>query len=116
MSGGVVPVRVGNVEVLVETVPVAGSELTSRAGDAVHHVADMFSRAQDAIVEMTSSVLEAVRRLDGKGRGPGNVEVEFGLKFTAQGQIVVAGASGEATLRLKVSYDREAAVSRSDDS
>jgi hypothetical protein len=108
MSGSVVPVRVGGIEVLVETIPAAGSELTSRSGDVAHRVADMFSQAQDAIVGVTSSVLEAVRRMDGKGGGPAAVEVEFGLKFSAQGSVVVAGAAGEAALRLKVSYDRAA--------
>jgi hypothetical protein len=108
MSGNVVPVRVGGIEVLVETIPAVGSELTSRSGDVAHRVADMFSQAQDAIVGVTSSVLEAVRRMDGKGGGPAAVEVEFGLKFSAQGSVVVAGAAGEAALRLKVSYDRAA--------
>jgi hypothetical protein len=38
MAGRVVPVRVGDVEVLVETVLVAGTEPTSRLGDAGERV------------------------------------------------------------------------------
>jgi hypothetical protein len=33
------------------------------------------------------------------------MDVEFGLKFTLRGDVFVASASGEATLRVLVSYD-----------
>jgi hypothetical protein len=31
--------------------------------------------------------------------------VEFGLKFSAKGNVVVAGATGEATLKVTLTYD-----------
>ena len=43
MAGRVVPMRVGDVELLVETSPVAGSEPTSK-----------LSRAQDAVARRSS--------------------------------------------------------------
>jgi len=31
--------------------------------------------------------------------------VEFGLTFSAQGSVIVAGAAGEATLKVTLTYD-----------
>jgi hypothetical protein len=57
MTGQLVPVRVGNVEVLVEVVPTPGSERTSgRLDDAGRRVVEAFGRAQDAIVEVASQL------------------------------------------------------------
>ena len=100
MSGRLIPVRIGDVELLVETVPVAGSEPTSSLDEAGRRVVEAFERAQAAIVEMGSSVAETVRRLARRAARPDRVEVEFGLKFTAQGKVIVAGASAEAALRV----------------
>ena len=35
---------------------------------------------------------------------PDEVEVRFGLKFSAQGNVIVAGAAGEATLEVTLTY------------
>jgi hypothetical protein len=102
---GTIPVRVGDVELLVETVPVAGSEPTSRVSDAAAEVADAFSRAQQAIVELAASTAATVGEVGRRGARPDHLEVEFGLKISAKGSVIVAGASGEATLRVKLTYD-----------
>lgn len=105
MVNRVIPVRVGETELLVEAVPLAGSEPTSRLGDAGDQVIDAFGRAFDAVVEIASSAAGAITRLGQRGARPEQVQVEFGLKFSAQGNVIVAGASGEATLLLRVTYD-----------
>jgi hypothetical protein len=105
MSGRVVSMRVGEVELLVETVPVAGSEQTSRLGEAGSQVLEAYERAQDAIVALGASVAETVQRLAGQAARPEQVRVEFGLRFTAAGSVFVASASGEAALRVSVTYD-----------
>jgi hypothetical protein len=43
-----VPVRIGGVEVLVETVPVAGSEPTSKVGDAGDRVRAALNEALES--------------------------------------------------------------------
>lgn len=106
MAAGTIPVRVGDVELLVETVAVAGSEPTSRVSDAAEGVADAFSRAQRAIVELAASTAATIGEAGSRGARPDHFEVEFGLKLSAQGNVIVAGASGEATLRVKLTYDR----------
>jgi hypothetical protein len=104
--GRAIPVRVGDVEVLVETVPPVGSEPTSRVDAAVDRLGEAFVRAQNAIVEIATSTVETIRKTTARAARPDQLEVEFGLKFSAKGDVIVAGAAGEATLRVKIVYDR----------
>jgi hypothetical protein len=101
----VIPVQVGDVELLVETTPVAGTEPTSKLDEAGERVASAFVRAQSAIVEIATSTVDVIKRTAERAARPDHVEVEFGLKFSAQGNVIVAGAAGEATLVVKLSYD-----------
>jgi hypothetical protein len=100
------PFRVGDVELLVETTPVAGSEPTStrldRAGEAV---SDAFDRAQSAILAVATSTVETIGELSKRAARPQQVQVKFGLKFTAKGNVIVAEASGEATLEVTLTYN-----------
>jgi hypothetical protein len=95
-----VPVRVGSVEVLVEVVPVAGSQQTS----VTDRLAGTFERAQVVIEEIAASTARTIRRLTSRSIGPDQVEVEFGLKISAKGDLIVAAGSGEASLRIMLTY------------
>lgn len=106
MAGRVIPVRVGAVELLIETTPVAGSEPTSRIDATVDRVGGAFSRAQAAIVEIASSTVETIEKAAVRAARPDQVEVEFGLKFSAKGDVIAAGAVGEATLKVTLVYRR----------
>jgi hypothetical protein len=97
--------RIGEIELLVETVPVAGSEQTSTIDRAGQGVVDAFDRAQDAIVEVACSVAQTVSRLAARAARPDRVEVEFGLKFTAKGNVIIAGGEAEGALRVLIGYD-----------
>lgn len=101
----VIPLRVGCVELLVEASPVAGSEPTStrldRAQDAV---AEAWDRAQSAIVEVAASMVSMTGQLGRRSARPDEVKVKMGLKFSAQGNVILAGASGEATLEVTLTY------------
>lgn len=102
-----VAVRVGAVEVLVEVVPVAGSQQTSSGGRvdrAVDYAASAFERAQSTVEEIAVSTARMVGRVSRRVGRPESVEVEFGLKVSAKGDVIVAGASGEASLKVKVVY------------
>ncbi len=105
MSSKTIPVRVGDVELSVEVSTVAGSEPTSRLSDAAEHVEDAFARAQRAIVEIAASTAEVIGEAAKRGARPNRLEVEFGLKVSVQGNVIVAGTAGEATLRVKLTYD-----------
>ncbi len=107
LAGKAIAVRIGDVQVLAETVPVAGSELTSgKADKAAEHVLGAFERAQAAIVEVASSTVATVRDAAKRGARPDRMEVEFGVKFTVSGDVVIAGASAEASLLVRLTYER----------
>jgi hypothetical protein len=104
VAGQLIPVQVHGCELLVESVAVAGMEPTSRLSGAAEHVGDAFARAQQAIVEIASSTVATIQQAALRSAQPDQVEVEFGLKFSAKGDVIVAGATGEATLKVRLSY------------
>lgn len=106
MAGGqLIPVRIGDIEVQVEAVRVPGTEPTSgRAARAAEDVRDAFSRAQETIIEVAKSTAEMIDRA-GTAVRPDRVEVEFGLKFTASGGVIIAGIAGEASLAVTLGWD-----------
>lgn len=106
-AGRIIPVRVGDVELLVETVAVAGTEPTSRVTEAADEMVDAFSRAQEAIVEIAASTATMFAEAARRGTHPQRCEVEFGLAISAKGNVIVASASGEATLTIRLIYDAE---------
>jgi Trypsin-co-occurring domain 1 len=79
VAGQLVPMRVGDVEVLVQTIPVAGSEPTSTLGDASQRVLDAFERAHQVIVGAAGSTAKVINKLGAQGTRPQQMEVEFGL-------------------------------------
>jgi hypothetical protein len=100
-----IPVRVGDIEIEVEAVPVAGTEATSgRAARAAGSVVEAFGRAQDAIIEVAKSTADMIDKAGAAAR-PDRVEVEFGLKFSASGGVIMAGIAGEASLKVTLGYD-----------
>lgn len=117
MGGQVIAVRVDDIELLVETARAVGTEHTSIGDRAQQQVVDAFERAQDAVVAVSTRVAGTVKRLAARGARPDKIEVEFGLKFTAKGDVIVASGSGEVALKVTVGYDpaRGAASSRPDD-
>jgi len=105
--------QVGGVDLLVETVVVAGSEQTSALGRAQGAVAEAFCDAQAAIVAVAESTVDTIGQLGRRAVRPDEVEVKFGLKFSAQGSVIVAGAAGEATLEVTLTYRHD--LPRADD-
>jgi Trypsin-co-occurring domain 1 len=98
-------VRVGDIDIEVEAVPVAGTEPTAgRATRAAGNVLEAFGRAQDAIIEVAKSTAEMIEK-SGAAARPDRVEVEFGLKFSASGTVIMAGVAGEASLKVTLGYD-----------
>lgn len=112
MPTRLLPVRVGGVDLMIEAVPAAGSESTSRLEDVGGRALDAFDRARDAVVAVATSTAETIHRLHDLVVQPEEVEVEFGVKFSAQGGIIVAGVSGEATLLVRLKYQASSTEKR----
>ena len=105
MAGPLIPVRVGDIEIEVEAVRAAGTEATSGlAAKAAGNVQEAFGRAQDVIVEVAKSTAEMIEKAGAAAR-PDRVEVEFGLKFSVSGGVIMAGVAGEASLKVTLGYD-----------
>ncbi|HYZ52116.1 MAG TPA: CU044_2847 family protein [Streptosporangiaceae bacterium] len=102
--GRSIPVRVGDIDLLVEAEPVAGTEPTSRVDSAVNRVGDAYARAQRAIVEIASSTAESIEKAAARAARPDCLEIEFGLRFSVTGDVIVASAAGEATLKVRLTY------------
>lgn len=99
-----VPMQVGGMTLLVEATAVGGSENTSTLGRAQAAVTDAFDHAQAAIVAVGISTVATIGQLGARAVHPQEVEVKFGLKFAAEGSVIVAGVSGEATLEVTLTY------------
>ena len=83
----------------------AGTEPTSgKTERAAGSVLEAFSRAQEAILEVARSTAQMIDRAGASAR-PDRVEVEFGLKFTATGTVIMAVVAGEASLKVTLGYD-----------
>lgn len=94
-------------ELWIDAVVSPGSEETSgRLEDAGRRVADAFDRAQDAIVAIGAHLAGSVKELNARGAYPSQVELEFGFKFTTTGGLVVVEASADASLAVRITYDR----------
>jgi hypothetical protein len=56
-------------------------------------------------VAIAASMAEVVERTAARAACPDQLELSFGLKVSAQGNVIVVGASAEATLQVKVAYE-----------
>jgi hypothetical protein len=98
VASQLIPVQVGAVEIAVEAVTVAGSQPTASPAKAAEKVRDAFDRAQETIVQIAKSTAQMIDRA-GTAARPDRVDVEFGLKFSASGGVILAGVAGEASLK-----------------
>ena len=100
-----IPVRVGEIEIEAEAVPFPGLDSSSgRVPRSSRHVEDVFDRAQETIVEVARSTARTIERAGNAAR-PDRLEVEFGLRFSASGGVILAGIAGEASLKVTMTYD-----------
>lgn len=110
MVGHLVPVRIGDVEVQIETVQEPGSEYTSRLPEVGDHVRAAFDSAQDVILGMATRTAHLVERMaSSPAAHPAKLEVEFGLGFSARGNVIVASGEANATLKVKLTYEADTA-------
>lgn len=89
-------------EVLVE-IPSDGPEISpvSRAGDLVQSAGTSLSSALGHVRQAASDVLGQFRDMDVR---PDTVEVEFGVKLTAQAGAVIAKTSLDGHLNVKLTW------------
>ncbi|MBQ0994867.1 hypothetical protein KBX08_32970 [Micromonospora sp. H61] len=101
-----VPVQVGELTLLMETsvVSLVGTEPTSAAGRAADWALQSFDRVQSAIEQIAVSTAETIERAATRAARPTSVAIEFGIKVSAKGDVIIAGGSGEASLKVTLTY------------
>lgn len=105
MSGRVVPMRFGDVDVLVETLPVAGTEPTSALDRAAEQVTDLAQRAGSTVRAVAESMAGAMRHVVDSSVGhPDTVVVEVGLGVSATGRVVLVSGQANASLKITLTY------------
>ena len=110
MAKSAVKVDVDGVSLMFEVEQLAGSQNTSRVGRAKDAVLGSIEQAQQAIVAIASTTVATVRELGARTVEPDEAEVKFGIKFTAEGSVLVANAAGEASLEVTLRYRRSVAA------
>lgn len=103
MQSVVVETEVGGIPVLVEAVAGPGFQQTG-SSKPVAKLQGMFTRAEAVIEQLALTAVRIGERVAAQSARPDEVEVQFGLKFSATGDIVIASAGAEASLGVKVVY------------
>jgi Trypsin-co-occurring domain 1 len=104
MATRLLPATVGGVQVLVEAEVPPGTELTASRAELAERAQDSFARAQAVILAVAGETVTTMGELMARAAAPDQIEVTFGLKFSAEGGVIVAKAVGEVSLQVKLAY------------
>ncbi|MFG2045714.1 CU044_2847 family protein [Dactylosporangium sp. NPDC048998] len=101
-----VPVTFAGVDVLVQATPVSvvGSEPTSVSGKVVA----AYAQAEKAIMSVAESVAGTVDVLAKSTVSPQQVQVQFGVSVSVEGDIMVVKGTTGATLSITLTYGIQA--------
>ena len=100
----IVSTRIGQEDVLVETVVVPGTEKLSSKSRAVDRVQTMLDGAQSVIrsfAEETAGTVAQIRQTVGS---PDEVSVALGLSFATTGKIIIASSTASASITVTLTY------------
>lgn len=109
----IVPTRIGQEDVLVEAVVVAGTEKLSSKSRAVDRVQTMLDGAQSVIRSFAEETAGTVTRIRQTVGSPDEVSVALGLSFATTGKIIIASSTASASITVTLTY--KAAKSGGDD-
>ncbi|WP_203831887.1 CU044_2847 family protein [Catellatospora citrea] len=103
-------VEVDGLQLLIETTPVSpvGTEETATGDRAAKWLLNSFDRMQDALERIAVSTGHVIARAAKVATSPDVVEVELGLSLSAKGDVILVGGSGDATLKVTMTYNRRA--------
>lgn len=98
-----IPVQLDEVTVFIESSRSYGSEETSAVDKVAGRIEDSFDTAQTAIVAMAEKFITSVNGMR-EATKPDELAVEFAIKFSAEGNVVVTKIGGEATFKITMKY------------
>ncbi len=76
---------------------------TEARGAPAEKVVDALDSAKNAVLNVAKKMVTAIRTAD-QAITPDEFELEFNLKFSAEGQAIIAKIGGEASLRVRLIY------------
>jgi len=103
-----VEVEVDGMTLLMETAvtQVVGSEHTGVGDRTREQLLKSFDRMQDAVERVAVSTAKMIANTAKRAAVPDVVQVELGLKLSAKGDVIIAGSSGEASVKVTLTYNR----------
>ena len=104
MSHRMAPLTIDGITVLVEVEELPGSKPTSVSA-GFNRVEELFDQAKVVIEKVGRLALDSGKSLASSAVRPSQIELQFGIKFAAQGNLIIARGSSEASLAVKVLYE-----------
>jgi hypothetical protein len=100
----VIAVKIDGETLYIEAEASPGSEVTSPSLDDVMASAeDAFERAKITVTTLTKDMVRAFRSIESV-LAPQEFVLEFGIKFTAEGNAIVVSTTAEASLKITATY------------
>lgn len=106
----IIEAKVNGKIIYIETELMPGSEEVSAGRKALGEVENAMLQARDTIVGVAESLFSSVKAID-QALTPDEFLLEFAIKFTAEGQVVVAKSGAEAGIKVAMTYRHEKAKS-----
>jgi len=103
-----IPTEVDGMPIWVEAVVEPGEEPTAFGRKIGERLPEIFAHAKIAIAYLSREALEAARDVAKEVASPEQIEIQFGLKFSTQGSIIIAGSTLESSLSVKIIYSKSA--------
>lgn len=97
-EGGSILVEVEELE------PPSGVVRAARPGEVAEKAHQTFETALDGIRPVAATIIKKLRSLHDR---PDEIEVEFGLKMSAEAGVIVAAACAEANYKVTLTWKRE---------
>lgn len=102
----IIPFNVDGVEIFVEVEQRYGSEETTSIDEIISNTRNAFEQVKDTITAIATSMIGTVRKMD-KAIAPDEFNLEFSIKFNAEGNAVLAKIGTEANLQVSMSYKHD---------
>lgn len=90
--------------VAVEVPEISVGRVSAPNDIPIEKVDKSFSAVKDLIIRGCRPITEAFRALQ-KESQPVSAEVEFGVNFTAKGSVYVVESTGQASLKVKITWN-----------
>jgi hypothetical protein len=108
-DGGTMLVEVDEPEGYAEAVVRGGVVKAARPGEVVEKAKETFEDALDKIKPGAQAIIDKLRGLHD---APDEIDVEFGIKLSAEAGAFIASAGVEATYTVSLKWTKSAAIAR----